>query len=250
MNERRPWTPDDIAKLKSMARRFPSARIARELRRGLPATVRAARMATVAVGLPTLFCLERGNLLMLAMPLMLYGIVQPKTGLRAPLALALAINLKPYLVVFALPLMLGPRGLAAAVRVVVACALVYLASVVFVGDGLPWDILSNIRGFTGDGLVNYWEKFYFSSSFGPFIRILESELPIDMYLDGSTAELFLRLMKTLMALSAAVTAAAFIAALTLPAERRPLLQLSLSNKARLVSLVWGSGVRVPSAPPL
>ena len=51
MNERRPWTPDDIAKLKSMARRFPSARIARELRRGLPATVMKAHTLGISLRL-------------------------------------------------------------------------------------------------------------------------------------------------------------------------------------------------------
>ena len=51
MDERRPWTPDDIAKLKSMARRFPSARIARELRRGLPATVMKAHTLGISLRL-------------------------------------------------------------------------------------------------------------------------------------------------------------------------------------------------------
>jgi hypothetical protein len=35
---RRPWTADDIAKLKAMAQKYPAAHIAAELGRGLPAT--------------------------------------------------------------------------------------------------------------------------------------------------------------------------------------------------------------------
>lgn len=39
---KRPWTADDIAKLKSMARRFSTGEIARRLDRGVSATVMKA----------------------------------------------------------------------------------------------------------------------------------------------------------------------------------------------------------------
>jgi hypothetical protein len=39
---RKPWSYEDIAKLKSMARRFPTAQIAQELGRGISATVMKA----------------------------------------------------------------------------------------------------------------------------------------------------------------------------------------------------------------
>ena len=39
---RRPWTPDDVAKLREMARRLPTVQIAKELERGLSATVMMA----------------------------------------------------------------------------------------------------------------------------------------------------------------------------------------------------------------
>ncbi len=42
MSERRPWTDEDVAKLKAMARRRAAADIAGELRRGLSATVMKA----------------------------------------------------------------------------------------------------------------------------------------------------------------------------------------------------------------
>jgi hypothetical protein len=39
---RKPWTYEDISKLKSMAQRFPTAQIAQELGRGISATVMKA----------------------------------------------------------------------------------------------------------------------------------------------------------------------------------------------------------------
>ena len=39
---RKPWTEEDIAKLKSLARRVLTRQIAKELGRGVPATVRMA----------------------------------------------------------------------------------------------------------------------------------------------------------------------------------------------------------------
>jgi hypothetical protein len=39
---RKPWTYEDISKLKSMAQRFPTAQIAQELGRGISATIMKA----------------------------------------------------------------------------------------------------------------------------------------------------------------------------------------------------------------
>ncbi len=181
---------------------------------------RLARVTALLIGLPTLYCLERGNLLLLAAPALVYGITQPRAGWRACLALAFAINLKPYLVILLLPMaLLHDRR--AALRLLMACALIYIASVIIVGDGLPWQILSNVMMFTGEGVINFWEKFYFSSSFSPFIRILESDLPLENYLDGQTIILLLSGMKLALALSAVGLLAALVAAWKMPAEDRP-----------------------------
>jgi hypothetical protein len=51
MQERRPWTPDDVAKLKIMARKYPTAQIAKELGRGHSATVMKAHALGVSLRL-------------------------------------------------------------------------------------------------------------------------------------------------------------------------------------------------------
>jgi hypothetical protein len=190
------------------------------LSRDVGVWARLARVTAVCIGLPTLFCLERGNLLMLAAPALLYGLTRPGIDMRASLALAFAINLKPYLVLLVLPVFVK-HGWKAAARLLLGCTGVYLASILAVGDGLPWSILDNVRSFTGEGLVNYWEKFYFSTSFSPFIRILESELPIEAYLDGNTAERLAAAMRTVIAVCTVAMAGALLAAWSMPRDERP-----------------------------
>jgi hypothetical protein len=48
---KRPWTPDDVAKLRSLARKIPTAQIARELNRGLSATVMKAHSLRISLRL-------------------------------------------------------------------------------------------------------------------------------------------------------------------------------------------------------
>jgi hypothetical protein len=47
----RPWTEEDIEKLRSMARRYPTKAIARELGRGVPATVMMAHSLRISLRL-------------------------------------------------------------------------------------------------------------------------------------------------------------------------------------------------------
>jgi hypothetical protein len=48
---RRPWTPDDVAKLRAMARRLPTVQIAKELGRGVSATVMKAHVLGISLRL-------------------------------------------------------------------------------------------------------------------------------------------------------------------------------------------------------
>jgi hypothetical protein len=48
---RRPWTPDDVAKLRAMARRLPTVQIAKELERGVSATVMKAHALGISLKL-------------------------------------------------------------------------------------------------------------------------------------------------------------------------------------------------------
>ncbi len=48
---RKPWTEEDIVKLRSLARRLPTRQIAKELGRGVPATVMMAHSLRISLRL-------------------------------------------------------------------------------------------------------------------------------------------------------------------------------------------------------
>jgi hypothetical protein len=51
MDERRPWTPDDIQRLRRMAQKYPTTQIARELKRGRSATIMKAHQLRISLSL-------------------------------------------------------------------------------------------------------------------------------------------------------------------------------------------------------
>jgi hypothetical protein len=51
MEKRRRWTPDDVSKLRSMAQKYPTTQIARELKRGHSATVMTAHLLRISLSL-------------------------------------------------------------------------------------------------------------------------------------------------------------------------------------------------------
>lgn len=185
-----------------------------------PRPTRAARVVLVTAGLPALFGLERGNLVLWAVPALVWALMQHKAGWRQALALAWAINLKPYLLIVWLPLALT-QGLRSVARSVAATTALYAASVVVVGDGLPWHLLANMRSFVGDGAINYWEKIYYSTSLSPMLRTLRSELPIHQYLDSPLADLLERTMSHAMLVAAGLALAAMVTMQFVPRARRP-----------------------------
>jgi hypothetical protein len=58
MRSWRPWTVDDVAKLKSMAQKYTTEQIASELNRGRPATVMKAHSLGVSLRLDWRRCQE------------------------------------------------------------------------------------------------------------------------------------------------------------------------------------------------
>jgi len=51
MDERRPWTPEDILELRSMAQKYPTTQISAELKRGHSATVMKAHLLRISLRL-------------------------------------------------------------------------------------------------------------------------------------------------------------------------------------------------------
>lgn len=206
----------------------------------LPMAQRLSRAVCVLFGLPALFGLERGNLVLWAVPALLWGVTRQRTDWKSALALAVAINLKPYMLLVMLPVVMV-HGMRSGLQVVGACAVVYGASVIVVADGMPWHLLQNMQSFVGEGALNFWEKIFFSTSFSPVLRALLSELPVHAYMDSRTAELLVDLMqhsRWLLLLS--FTLATAVAALQPPHARSlPLLTALVMGAALAITESFG-----------
>lgn len=123
-----------------------------------------------AFGLPLLFTLERGNLILpcLAFFVAAHGVLVRSRWARG-LVLAVTINFKPYLLlpVLALAWKREWRQLEIAGF---ATILVYAIGYAIVGEGSPMELVANTLNwvnFTG-GLI--FEQIYYSTSFAPFLQ--------------------------------------------------------------------------------
>lgn len=150
------------------------------------------RWLALSFGSPMLVSLERGNILLLAFTgvLLAFGPLLASARLRW-LALAVAINLKVYLVAVLFPQLLRRRwrwfeG------AVLATLLVYLISYLHVGDGTPGQIIGNI--LTGSEVFEAGSFLdgYSAMTYRPFLAMLESDyIPIISIIGSDSVEALL-----------------------------------------------------------
>lgn len=134
------------------------------------------RTFAIAAGLPLVAGLERGNLVLVAFVCLIlaFGPIIRSARVRW-LAVALAINLKVYLIGALVPLLLRRRwrwveGAA------IATVLVFLVSFAILGRGTPWEIYDNILAFNeaqkgAADFLNIW----YTTTYTPHLGLLKSE---------------------------------------------------------------------------
>lgn len=156
------------------------------------------RFVAFALGLPGLFVLERGNLLILCQ-LCLAIVVVPDLGGRWSKALlaGVMINLKPYLV---LPtLSLAMRGDWRQLELAgIATIGVYLASWAFIGAGNPIELIENTSNwvdFTGTDIVF---EMYYTTSFSNMFGVVDRGFPILRYVPSGIYEPFRASVETML----------------------------------------------------
>lgn len=144
------------------------------------------RAIAVGFGMPMLFALERGNLIILAFTffVLAFGNLLPQARWRW-LAAGMAANFKPYLIsaIFAVLLRRRWRWFEGAL---VGCVLVYLVSWIIVGDGSPMQVFRNTIVFADSDRTADWSVAYYPSSYIPLHSFLgNSRAPLSRIL-GST----------------------------------------------------------------
>jgi hypothetical protein len=174
------------------------------------------RALAVAAGLPMLYALERGNLLIPCFTAFVLGtgpLIRSRWG--RIVALALSVNFKPYLLGVFLPaiarrdwrwlLSFGAIGLA-----------IYIATFVVEGAGTPQQLLSNI-GIYRLGNVDPWSNIYYATSYLPLARFMSAHQGFEASLQPWVSAAFSLTIMVVMRLVQVAVAVCMIAAAIRPA---------------------------------
>jgi hypothetical protein len=148
------------------------------------------RAFAMAAGLPMVFALERGNIILLCFTCLMlaYGPLLRSARLRWLFA-ALAINFKVYLIgsLFAQLLKRRWRWFEGAT---LATILVYLLSFAIIGAGAPWDLYNNIVNYSGGFQAASALDLLYANTYRPLISLLKGEaFPILNFLSSRDVDL-------------------------------------------------------------
>jgi hypothetical protein len=131
------------------------------------------RGLATALGLPLLYGLERGNLIV---PCFVFFVLGYSRLLRAAwlkwLCVAMTINFKPYMVLAALPLAVRARWRWLEGAGIVTVAL-YLVTLALEGAGTPQELVSNSRNWIQFVGPQYWWSLYYSTSYSALAEALK-----------------------------------------------------------------------------
>jgi hypothetical protein len=192
---------------------------------------RTAPMRTVALGLglPLLFTLERGNLILVCFPafVLAHGPLLKSERARA-IAAAVTINFKPYLLLPVLALALKRKWRALELAGLATVTL-YLVSLALVGAGTPGEIASNTANWVIFQGAQVWNEVNYSTSYAPLLTIRTSQIPLLEFVSSRTVErielLVPLLIRATQVLALAALVAAWLQPKALPASRIAALML-------------------------
>lgn len=169
------------------------------------------RSFALAAGMPMLFALERGNIIILCFTCLLlaFGPLVRSARLRWLFA-GMAVNFKVYLIgsLFAQLLRRRWRWFEGAV---IATVLVYLVSFAIVGAGSPGEVYNNIVNYSGGFQAASVLDLMYASTYQPLLSLVRGDaFPILTYLTSDQADLVTSVLPILIL---SVVALVFVAAL-------------------------------------
>lgn len=194
----------------------------RSFRRADP---RTAPMRTIAfgLGLPLLFTLERGNLILVAFAafVVAHGPLVQSARWRA-LAAAATINFKPYLLLpvlaHAVKRAWRPLELAG-----IATVALYLVTLAMVGSGTPMELAANTANWVVFQSGQVWNEVHYSTSYAPLMLIRGSQIPVLQFVPSRTVEtiewLVPLVIRATQGIALLALAAAWLQPRALPAHR-------------------------------
>ncbi len=174
------------------------------------------RAAAVCLGLPMLYALDRGNLIIPCFTAFALGHGRLLRSARLKwLAIALAANFKPYLLAALVSPLLKRRwrwfeGCA------VACALIYLLSYAAFGAGTPGELLRNIGAYQLSGGNDLFGALFYGASYSSILNFLQRGLPLMSFVGSRPLETMSLVLPIAMRVGQAGLLAAFLAAALRP----------------------------------
>lgn len=181
------------------------------------------RTLAIALGLPMLFTLERGNLILVAFAFFMiaHGPVTASKPWRR-FAAAVTINFKPYLVLpmFAHALKRDWRTLEMAGIATIA---LYLVTLALVGSGTPMELASNTANWVVFQGGQVWNEVNYSTSYAPLLMFRTLDIPLLQFVPSRLIETIEFLVPIVIRsgqlLAFAALAAAWLQPKALPAHR-------------------------------
>jgi len=142
-----------------------------------------ARSLTLSICMPMLFGLERGNLILLCFTFVVLGFGPLLASARLRwLCVALAVNLKVYLIACVASQLLRRRWLWVE-GVIIAIIGVWLVSFVIYGAGTPLDVYRNISNWAGGSTPSSILDIWYPNTYLPLRFVLgESNAPVNVIL--------------------------------------------------------------------
>lgn len=159
------------------------------------------RSFALTAGMPMLFGLERGNLIMLCFTMVLlgYGPLVKSARLRW-LCVGLAVNLKVYLIAGVFTQLLRRRWIAFE-GMIYSVVVVYVVSFCLFGDGTPVQIVNNLvnfasgTSFTPNQVLEIW---YPNTYNALYFVVADSPAPLSMFLDSRQIDLIIWIIPTMV----------------------------------------------------
>lgn len=183
----------------------------RSFRRANPASA-PMRTTAFALGLPLLFTLERGNLILVTLPffVLAHGPLVRSARWRA-VAAAATINFKPYLLlpVIALAFRREWRALEAAG---IATLALFLVTYAIVGAGSPAELAANTANWVVFQSGQVWNEIHYSTSYAPLLLVRSAPIPLLTFIGSRTAETIEALVPIVIGASQGVALACLIGA--------------------------------------
>jgi hypothetical protein len=204
----------------------------------------APRSVAMVIGLPMIFAMDRGNLIIPSFTFFALGHGRLLRSARLRwIALALSVNFKPYLVATLIPQIVRRRwrwfeGCA------LACGLVYLVSFAIMGVGTPMEIFANITAYSEKSAGSYLDNAFYGASYVDIVGLISSDFPLMHWTGSKTMDLLAIGLPTLIRLGQAGVLLSFVATFLRPGAATTYRLAALSTALVLSSVEVGGYAQV------